>query len=112
MQMFARKAESNTAMSEAQLSPTDLVLVTLELGWLPVPCEILEVADSSTYHEPGDILVQPLLTLTGISTDITPRWVWSFNCRKLDARTALQVVQASNELLAAVPALVLDRTQH
>jgi hypothetical protein len=94
------------------LNPGDLVLVTFELGWLPVPCKVLEIRDSSSAHESGDLLVNPLVALTGISAPVdSPRWVFSFNCRKLDALTALQLVKASNELLSAVPTLVLDHSR-
>ena len=94
------------------LSSGDLVSVTLEFAWLPVPCKILESLEFPKPDESGNVLVQPLVDLTGISTGTAPRWVLAFYCRPLDCVTALQLVQASNQLLAAVLALVLDRSQH
>lgn len=92
------------------LTSDDLVLATLQLGWFPVPCKILEILELPKDGESGNVLVQPLIALTGIVTGDSPRWVPGFYCRRLDCETALRVVQASNQLLAAVPPLVLDRS--
>lgn len=112
-QSVQQPGETQLALPAAMaLNPGDLVLVTFELGWLPVPCKVLEISDSSSADQAGNLLVFPLLTLTGISQPVySPRWVFSFNCRKLDALTALQLVKASNELLSAVPSLVLDHSR-
>jgi hypothetical protein len=100
-----------TLLDPASLNPGDLVLVTFEPVWFPVPCEVVQILETSLFDS-GNLRVRPLIALTGTSVSVSSFFtVYSFNCRRLDSLTALQVVKACNELLSAVPTFVLDRSR-